>query len=31
MKHDDLVRGFLLGALFGALLMWWLLSPAVGV
>jgi hypothetical protein len=26
MKRDDLVRGFVIGALFGALLVWWLLS-----
>jgi hypothetical protein len=27
VKRDDLVRGFVIGALFGLVLMWWLLSP----
>ena len=30
MKRDDLVFGFLLGAAFGAVLMWWL-SSSLGV
>jgi hypothetical protein len=30
MKRDDLVFGFILGVVVGAVLMWWLLSPGFG-